>query len=198
LTTFVAWLWSAYGLSYRAQLAVFSSVVAFVFMFVLFPRAAAQSGSTANQTVDLQRAYTPEMFAAVLRRWSATNADAVGIVKRSNIIQLDLVFPLVYGIALAFAYASVRARAQPTPLDAVWFLCPLVASVFDYLENSVHLLLLHGVNSAADVEHATRSGAFAPHLVFAASMFAHMKFLLLAASCLAVIAAAVMRIIGKP
>ena len=181
---------SLYGWQWRGWAALIAIVVAFVFMLVLFPRASAKTGSDVNNVVDLQKAYTLEMFAGVLRGWSTAagaKEDAVGIMKRENIIKLDLIFPVVYALALALSYATLSGRRQPTALDFVLFVTPFVAGLFDLIENSIHLYLLSGVNTAADVEAAVKAGAFRPSLVFAASAFAHAKYVLLLVSLAAVV-----------
>ena len=178
---------SFYGWQWRGWAALVAVAAAFVFMLVLFPRASAKTGSDKNNVVDLQKAYTPEMFAGVLRGWSTAGGkdDAVGIMKRENIIKLDLIFPIVYALAFALSYAALSGRRQPTALDFVLFVTPFVAGLFDLIENSIHLCLLRGVNTADDVEAAVKAGAFRPSLVFAASAFAHAKYLLLLVSLVA-------------
>jgi hypothetical protein len=168
-----------YGWSCRRSAALALTALALVFMFVWFPAASRDSGSAANRVVTLQRAYTPAMFVDVLRRWSASRNDAVSIVKHENILRLDSIFPAVYGLALAFAYASLSGRSRPTTRDAVFFLVPIVAAMFDYLENTAELVLLRGIDTAADVEAAARAGAFPVPLVLFASACAHAKYGLL-------------------
>ena len=186
---------SFYGWQWRGWAALVAIAVAFVFMLVLFPRASAKTGSKKNNVVALQKAYTLEMFTGVLRGWSTpktkedereenreTLRSAVGIMKRENILKLDFIFPVAYALALALPYAWLSGRRQPTALDFVLFLTPLVAGLFDIIENSIHLYLLRGVNNAADVEAAIEAGAFRPSLIFAASAFAHAKYVLMLVS----------------
>ena len=176
---------SFYGWEWRGWAALVAMAVASLFMLVLFSRASAKTGSDKNNVIHLQRAYTPEMFAGVLRSWSTAagaKPEAVGIMKRENIIKLDLIFPVVYALALALSYAALSGRRQPTALDFVLFLTPFVAGLFDLVENSIHLYLLRGVNTAADVEAAVKAGTFRPSPVFAASAFAHAKYVLLLVS----------------
>ena len=191
---------SFYGWQGRGWAALVAVAVTLVFMFVLFPWASAKTGSRQNRVVDLQKAYTVEMFTGVLRGWSTpktkeedtqenreTLRNAVGIMKRKNIRNFDLAFPVVYALALALSYASLSGRREPTALDFVLFLTPFVAGLFDLVENGIHLYLLSGVNTADDVEAAVKAGKFSPSLVFAASAFAHAKYLLLAVSLVSVV-----------
>lgn len=192
-----------YGCQWRGWVALVASVAALVFMFVLFPRASAKTGSKKNDVRALQMAYTPEMFVGVLRGWGTpkteeeargenreTLRNAVGTMKRKNIRNLDIAFPFVYALALGFAYAWLSGRRQPTALDFVLFLTPFVAGLFDLIENAIHLYLLSGVNTADDVDAAVNAKKFKPSLVFAASAFAHAKYLLLLVSAAAVLWAA--------
>jgi hypothetical protein len=180
-----------FGWQYRGWAAVAAVALTLFFVFVLFPRATAKTGSTRNSVVDLQKAYTPEMFVEVLRGWSRSKAEAVGVMKRENIVKLDLIFPVLYALAFALSYAALSGRPQPTPLDFVLFVAPLVAGLFDYIENGLHLYLLRGVDNAEQVEQAARAGAFSPSLVFAASVFAHAKYVLLGVGLVALAGALV-------
>jgi hypothetical protein len=184
---------SVYGLPWRGVAALVLIAATAVFALRLFPAAARRTGSPDNKVTDLQLAYTADMFGGVLRAWSKTNPNAVGIMKSENIKRLDFIFPLLYGLALALAYAALTGRRQPTALDCVLFLTPLVAALFDYIENSVHLYLLSGIETSADVEKAIGERRFADSVVFIASVFAHAKYVLLVVSALGLVIAAVGR-----
>jgi hypothetical protein len=191
----VNFIQSFYGWQWRGWAALVAVAVACVFMFVLFPRASAKTGSSKNRVVALQKAYTVEMFTSALRDWSTPKTEeekreenkealrnAVGTMKRENIEKLDFIFPVAYALAFALSYAWLSGRRQPTALDFALFLTPFVAALFDFIEDGIHLRLLSGVNTADDVEAAARAGAFNPSLVFAASAFAHAKYVLLTVS----------------
>lgn len=185
-------LQSLYGWQHRGWVAYFSVLLALLFATVLFPRAIAKTGSCENKVVDLQTAYTVKRFTEVLLGWSKNSGkqDAVGVMKRENIIKLDFIFPVVYALALAFAYACARGNRNPGALDLVLFICPIIAGLFDLVENSLHLHLLSGVNTETKVKAAS----FSPQLVFTASAFAHAKYALLAVSGLAIIVAVFLRL----
>jgi len=166
-------------------------VVAVFFMLVLFPAAARQSGSPANRVIDLQTAFTKSRFETVLRSWSARQDNAVEVVRRENIAKLDLFFPAIYGLALAFSYASLSASRSLTRRDWLFVLAPIAAASFDYAENLTHLTLLYGIDTRADVEQAIASGRFNPALILLASAFATAKYLLLLVSLAGIIVALV-------
>ena len=187
-------LQSLYGLPWRGALALLMIAGTLVFALVLFPAASRKSGSSSNKIVDLQRAYTAQMFANVLRAWSATNRDAVGIMKYENIQKLDFIFPWLYALALAFGYAVLSGRREPTSLDFVLFVTPLVAALFDCIENGLHLRLLANINTHTDVEAAIRDGRFDHSLVFTASAFAYAKYLLLSVSAVGILIAGFTRL----
>jgi hypothetical protein len=187
-------LWALYGWSWRGRAALVTTCVCLLFIVVLFPASARKSGSSANKIVDLQRAWSPDMFERVLTAWSRTNVDAVRIIKRDNIVKLDLVFPAMYAMALAFSYAALSGRRDPSALDAVFFLVPVCAAAFDYAEDISHLVLLRGVNTEADVNAAVARHAFDPQLIFAASLFAHAKYLLVGVSLASLVLVAAQQI----
>lgn len=183
---------SMYGWPLRGWVALITVLLVILFMNYLFPRASGLTGSCKNNVVDLQKAHTVERFVNVLLSWSKNSgkADAVRVMKRENIIKLDLLFPFIYALALAFSYACARGNREPSTLDLIIFLCPLVAGLFDLIENSIHLYLLSGVNTEEDVKAAS----FSPALVFTASAFARVKFVLLLVSAVAIIGAIVGRL----
>lgn len=178
---------SLYAWPARAAAAILAIIVCQVFMLVLFPSATLKTGSDKNKVTDLQQAHTVKRFREVLLGWcdAGGNPNAVAVMKRENIIKLDIAFPFAYALALAFAYAAARGNAAPGRLDLALFLAPLVAGLFDLVENGLHLYLLNGVNTRAQAEAAD----FSPALVFAASAFARAKYLLLLVSLVSIVIA---------
>ena len=180
--------------SHRGKAAVMLIVAAVFFMTVLFPAAARHSGSPENRVIDLQTAFTKARFETVLWSWSARQDNAVEIVRRDNIAKLDLFFPAIYGLALAFSYAALLGSRSPTRRDWLFVLAPIAAAAFDYAENLTHLTLLDGIDTRADVEQAIASGRFNPGLIFLASAFATAKYLLLLVSLAGIIVALMRRL----
>ncbi|MBA2303884.1 MAG: hypothetical protein H0W08_14795 [Acidobacteria bacterium] len=185
---------AAFGWQYRGWAALAATTATLYFVAVLFPAAAKRSGSPENRIVDLQRAYTRKAFISVLECWSASKPDAVGLLKRHNLVALDLVFPALYAMSFGFGYAWLRARREPTPADTVLFLAPLVAASFDYVENGIHLSLLSEIDTIADVRRTAASGGFGPVPIAAASAAAHAKYLLLTVSAVGILIAAFHRL----
>jgi hypothetical protein len=185
---------SVYAMPWRGVVALVLTIVTAVFALWLFPAASRATGSPKNKVTDLQRAYTAEMFGSALRKWSKADENAVGIMKSRNIRRLDFIFPALYGLALAFAYAAISGRRAPTALDFVLFVTPLVAALFDYVENTTHLRLLRGIETGADVERAISEGRFSDSVVFLGSAFAHAKYVLLAVSVVGLLIAVVGRV----
>lgn len=132
-------------------------------------------GATKNQKtctgIDLQLAFKPDRFRAVLQTW-----DSIIIFKQS-VRQVDFLFPLAYAWFLAFAYAWSRRNRQPKLWDKILFLAPLLAALCDYCENTLLLNLLRSVNEVRQVE----SASFSSVQVLAASSFALTKIILLSA-----------------
>ena len=175
-------LTNLFGIPGRGALALAGFALVLMFAVVLFPAVSARSGSPANRVTDLQRAFTIDQFVGVLRRWSAMNPRAVGIIKYDAIIRLDFVFPLLYGFALAFAYAALSGRWQPAAFDRMFFTMPFAAAAFDFVENLLHLYLLRGITNGRDVEAAAKRGAFNAAAIAIAWSAAHLKFAILLAS----------------
>ncbi|MFH1329144.1 MAG: hypothetical protein ABIJ48_00580 [Actinomycetota bacterium] len=153
------------------------AMVAFLVLFQVAGRMVAAGGATG---LELQRAFTPERFGAVVGAWG----DGVEAFKTSLIL-LDFAFPLIYAAGLGSLVALVGG---PGPGRAArWlFVLPWVAAGLDWIENLLHLWLLTDVHTAADA----LSAAFPAPVVLAASLAAMLKFaLLLAAAAGAVVLA---------
>jgi hypothetical protein len=88
------------------------------------------------------------------------------------------VFPIAYGVLLSSLFARLVAysTAEPGPLILVIFLFPLVAGVFDWVENTLLVLLLCSVSGLADLK------ALPEWPIWLASMAALFKFVLLLGS----------------
>ncbi len=144
------------------------ALVAVVVMAVLFQvtgRMVVPGGTTG---VELQKAFTPERFAAAVRGWG----DGVEAFKTS-LIMLDFAFPLAYAAALGSLVAL--AGRGPGSLDLWLFALPWAAAGLDWIENLTHLWLLADVHNAADAAAA----AYSAVPVAAASVAAMVKFALL-------------------
>lgn len=143
-----------------------AAMAAFVLLFQVTGRMVAQEGI---DVLDLQKAFTPERFGAVVAAWG----DGIEAFKLS-LIMLDFAFPLLYAAALA---GLIAIAGGPTPQRAalLLFCLPWAAAAFDWVENLIHLWLL------ADVHHAAAAaGTVYPALpVAAASTAAMLKFALL-------------------
>ncbi|HYN86792.1 MAG TPA: hypothetical protein VER32_16190 [Pyrinomonadaceae bacterium] len=174
---------SLYACPCRGVIALITGLVFVYFSSVLFPAVTKRYQTEGERFLALQRSYQVDDFRETLKRWSAGEGGGRGveIFKRENLVNIDLAYPLVYACFFAFAYAWARGNARPGGWDYLFFLMPFAAALLDYFENGLHLHLLRGVNTRADVESAT----FSPALVFAASAFAHAKMFLFAVGSLA-------------
>lgn len=117
--------------------------------------------------LDLQLAFSPSRFKAILLRW-----DDIAVFKKS-VRQIDFIFPLAYAGLLALLYAWSRGNKTPRWWDRLLFALPVFAAACDYLENLLHLRLLRGVETLAQMEAAD----FDLMGVYAASGFALLKIL---------------------
>ena len=121
---------------------------------------------------DLQLAFTPQRFQFVMEQW--------GVAAMQNYVTgmwMDYIYPVAYSLALAgfIAWLTVRPNQPPTRWQLALFSLPLIAGLLDWVENTLHLLMLA-------VLHATPSA-----LVFIASLAAAIKWTLAAISILAIL-----------
>lgn len=124
--------------------------------------------------ISLQKSFTVERFTNVI----ASLGDDVQMLVDST-VTLDFVLPILYAAALASALVMTGRPSEAQP--PLWlFALPWLAGLFDYGENIIHVGLLAGIDSAADLS----VGSF---WVFAASLAAALKWSLIL-FCLGVIA----------
>lgn len=116
--------------------------------------------------VDLQLAFTQAKFAKIVAQWGPSGVR----LYRLSTLGLDYLFPIAYALCLssAIAWLGVRAVREPERLLLALFSLPWLAAALDYIENTLHLVLL------SDTSH------FPAPLVLAASVAAAFKWLLIA------------------
>ena len=183
-----------FALPFRGKIALAALLLQLLFGLVLFRQVTARYETQHGALIPrLQRAWSGAAFKTVLQEWSAVNPQAAEIYKRDNLIKLDLLFPLVYSLYFAFAYAWARGvRTPESGWDYFFFLAPFCAALFDYLENGSHLYLLRGVNTREQVDAAT----FPDTLVHVSAVFSYIKFVLFGVSSVAYIVALLKRLRG--
>src|SRR5581483_10194273 len=142
-------------------------------------------GPDAPGAVSLQLAFTVDRFRAALLRW-----NDIETFKRS-VGMIDYVFPPTYAALLAFGYAWGRGNVKPKTADRWLFIAPFVAALCDWAENSLHLYLLRDVHSLTDAGAVS----FPALLVFAASLFAAIKLLLLVAVAVVTLAVLLVKLV---
>jgi hypothetical protein len=154
----------------RTWIAVLSGNLVIVFL-ILFATLGTPPPDGAPNVMRLQLAFSKGTFRAVLDQWGP---DAVQTY-RDN-LRLDYIFPLVYAIFLSSAVAVLTHERgiPPTRFQRALFVLPYFAVPFDYLENTLHLVLL-------------RAHTLAAGLILLASVAALIKWTLLAVTLLAVV-----------
>lgn len=181
---------SLYAYPCRGVVALITGVLFFYFSFVLFPLVTKRYETRKSLMPRLQKAYRADNFKAILQDWSGKDERAAAIYKWDNLISLDLLFPLVYACFLAFAYASARGHERPLRWwDYLFFVAPFVVALLDYVENGLHLYLLRGVDTRAQVDAAN----FSAPLVLFASALSYVKALSIAVGIFAWLAALIHR-----
>jgi hypothetical protein len=178
-----------YGLRFRSLLAL-TALFLFGLFSVLFRiidpmfRAATDPG-----LIDLQLTSDAYCFQEIIVNWNKSVDGGVEIYKLS-IVSLDYIFPIIYAVMLAFAYAAVRGNLIPRRFDRVMFILPCLGAFFDYSENTFHLLLLRDVHNLDQALAAHYS-----QLMVASSFTcSFLKFFFFCASILAFTGAAIYRL----
>lgn len=148
-------------------------------LFWLLTRGLGSLPPGAPSIFDLQLAFSAEKFQSVLAAWGERNVTAY-----VTSMWLDYLYPIAYALALSAWLAVLTRRPGRAPSHAALalFAAPFLAALLDYVENSLHLLMLA-------LLHATPAA-----LVFLASLAAAVKWTLAGVSVLAIVSLLVTRI----
>jgi len=122
--------------------------------------------------LDLQLSFRAERLGEVLNAWGEA-----GVRQYVNSMWLDYLYPLAYSLALAslLAWETSPQNQAPRPWQLLLFSLPLLAGIFDYVENSLHLLMFAYLQTLP------------PVLVFLSALAASLKWALIAVSGFAAI-----------
>jgi len=91
--------------------------------------------------VALQLAFSSQAFADILRHWGT---EGVRAYQRST-LSIDYLFPIAYALCLSSSIAWLSSGADSTEPGRgmlLIFALPWAAALFDYAENTLHLILL--------------------------------------------------------
>jgi len=152
------------------------TVLAFV-AFAWFDRA--RPAGTPG-VVALELAFSEEAFHRIITQWGAEGVRAY----RTSTIYIDCWFPIAYALLLSslIAVLTVKPGETPSRLQVICFALPFIAGLFDWVENTLHLVLLRDPSNLS-----------AP-LVLLASIAAAIKWGLIAVSIVVILYLALRRI----
>lgn len=123
--------------------------------------------------VALELAFSADAFRNIIAQWGAAGVQAY----RVSTLCFDYWFPVAYALLLASLIALLAARSGRVParLRLSLFALPFLAALLDWIENTLHLILLR------DPHHISTP------VVFIASVAAAIKWGLIALSVLVII-----------
>ena len=112
------------------------TVLAFV-VFAGFDRA--RPAGTPG-VVALELAFSEEAFRRITTQWGAEGVHAY----RTSTIYIDYWFPIAYALLLSslIAVLTVKPGETPSRRQVTCFALPFIAGLFDWVENTLHLVLL--------------------------------------------------------
>ena len=157
-----------------------------MFLLVIDPMFRAATDPT---LIDLQLTFNAQRFHDIIVSWSKSVSGSADVYKLATIL-LDYIYPIIYSVMLAFAYAAVRKNDQPNRLDKEMFTLPFIAAIFDYIENTFHILLLKDVHNLAQAVAAQHP----PSAVAISATTSVLKFLFFYTGILALLGAVLYRI----
>jgi hypothetical protein len=131
--------------------------------------------------IALQLAFSEEAFHGIITQWGVEGVQAY----RRSTLYIDSWFPLAYASLLSSVIAVLTVRAGGTTgrFQLARFALPSIASLWDWVENTLHLILLR------DPSHLSAT------LVLIASIAAAIKWDLIALS-IAAILCLLLRMVG--
>ena len=178
-----------YRFRYRSRFALIG-----LFLFLLFSMCFLLidplfRASTDPTLVDLQLAFSFQRFHEIVVSWNKSIDGGIEIYKLSTML-LDYLYPVIYSTMLAFAYAAVKKNNEPSRFDKVLFTLPFIAAIFDYIENTIHLLLLKDVHNLVQAMAAQ----YPPSAVAISTAASVLKFLFFYAAIFAFLGAVFYRI----
>ena len=123
--------------------------------------------------IALQLAFSEEAFGRIVGQWGAEGVR----IYRNVTLGLDYLFPIAYALCLsgAMAWLTRTGSRGPTRAELALFAMPWVAALLDWVENTLHLLLLQDVSRLS------------PALVLLASLAAAAKWGLVLLSVLTIL-----------
>ena len=132
--------------------------------------------------VSLELAFSAAAFGRIVDAWGSKGVRAY----RDSTLYVDYWFPLAYALFLSglVGALSFPRSASPSKAEMVLFALPMLAAGLDWIENTLHLMLLRGPEG------------FSPALVCAASCAAAVKWGLLVVA-VAAIAVRVLRRLSR-
>lgn len=157
-------------------------VAAIVLMFSNMEYRALNPLST-NDHVYLQLVFEQEKFVDVVGSWvpeGTSNRDAELATRiqqyRVALLRFDILFPIAYALfGMYLLTAATRAlKSEPSRKTLFIFALPLLAAILDFFENGLHLSILKGVSSFAEL------GEISAAQVALAATFASLKWAALA------------------
>ena len=162
-------------------LVLISFMVVLLYAFKLFPESSKQYRKPGDpQMFALQLAFTKPRFVNVLKIWhQSMGVNAIPAFCKS-LRQLDFLFPIAYATFFASIFVTI-GNFQGQDLDLTMQLllsAPILAGLFDWAENLLHLKILKGVNSWLAIVSVK------PTSIFLASIMALFKWILIIISFL--------------
>lgn len=92
--------------------------------------------------VALELAFSAETFSDIITQWGAEGVRAYQV----STLCIDYWFPVAYAVFLAglIAVLTIKPGGTPSGLQLTRFALPFIAGLLDWVENTLHLILLRG------------------------------------------------------
>ncbi|MHC1605514.1 MAG: hypothetical protein ACXQTP_06065 [Candidatus Methanofastidiosia archaeon] len=145
----------------KTQIVLISGAITIIIMFIIFPALDTVRPPESPGPIEFQLVFSKEAFISVIDQWGVE-----GVQRYVNTLWIDYIFPVAYAIFLSSFIALLTSKLykKPGSFHIILFILPLIAGVLDWIENTLHLVLL------ADTSNLSES------LIFLASMIASIKW----------------------
>ena len=123
----------------RWEIVLISTILTVSFMIIL---------SGPPQMLKLQFAFSEKAFSRIISEWGKNDLH-----EAQRKLWIDLLFPFAYAFCLSswLAWFSVRPGGEESRYLTILLTLPFVAGLFDWIENTSHLLVFRDIENPSGV-----------------------------------------------
>lgn len=128
----------------KPYIALLSGIITLIFMFIIMPGLDSVRPLGTLGIIEFQLSFTEEKFSNIINQWGI---DTVNYYVKN--LWIDYIYPIMYAVFLSSSIALLtkKKHVDPSKFYIILFTLPILAGVLDWIENTLHLILLHDINN---------------------------------------------------